>query len=208
MFKKSIKFFFIEPLTNFIISIKAYLIFLFHFLKENITLNFEPKNDEEDLKISTKIFQIIVLIIIINLSFKEIFNAKDSNLITELSQEIIIAFVYWLFYLIIYYFGIVFNKIYKSELFTTFSVKMWNFYALVLVLVSMLTDNLSSDPNTFLIIYLWLFIIVHLLFYYFKLIKRGLLFKKQFFFIFILSIILIFEIFIFSIVCNIPFLKN
>lgn len=208
MFKKSIKLFFIEPLTNIFISIKGYIVFIFHFLKENITLNFEPKNDEEDLKISTKIFQIIVLIIIVNLSIKEIFDEKDSNLITEVGQEISIGFFYWLSFLIIYYFGIVFNKIYKSELFTTFSVKMWNFYALVLVLISMLTDNLSSDPNPYLIIYLWLFIIVHLLFYYFKLIKRGLLLKKQFIFIFILSIILISEIFLFAVVCNLPFLKK
>jgi hypothetical protein len=208
MFKKSIKLFFIEPLTNIFISIKGYLVFLFHFLKENITLNFEPKNVEEDLKISAKIFQIIVLIIIINLSIKEIFDEKDSNLLTEIGQEIAIGFFYWLSFLIIYYFGIVFNKIYKSELFTTFSVKMWNFYALVLVLISMLTDNLSSDPNVYLIIYLWLFIIVHLLLYYFKLIKRGLLLKKQFVFIFILSILLISEIFLFSIVCNLPFLKK
>ena len=208
MFQKSIKLFFIEPLTNFYISIKTYLIFLFHFLKENIILNFEPKNEEEDLKISAKIFQIIVIIIIINLSVKEIFDKKDSNLLTEIGQEIAIGFFYWLSYLMIYYFGILFNKIYKSELFTTFSVKMWNFYALVLVLISMLTDNLSSDPNAYLIIYLWLFIIVHLLFYYFKLIKRGLLLKKQFIFIFILSILLISEIFLFSIVCNLPFLKK
>lgn len=208
MFKKSIKLFFIEPLTNIFISIKGYIVFIFHFLKENITLNFEPKNDEEDLKISTKIFQIIVLIIIVNLSIKEIFDEKDSNLITEVGQEISIGFFYWLSFLIIYYFGIVFNKIYKSELFTTFSVKMWNFYALVLVLISMLTDNLSSDPNPYLIIYIWLFIIVHLLFYYFKLIKSGLLLKKQFIFIFILSIILISEIFLFAVVCNLPFLKK
>ena len=208
MFKKSIKLFFIEPLTNIFISIKGYLIFLFHFLKENIILNFEPKNDEEDLKISAKIFQIIVLIIIVNLSIKEIFDEKDSNLITEIGQEIAIGFFYWLSYLMIYYFGIVFNKIYKSEFYTTFSVKMWNFYALVLVLISMLTDNLSGEPSINLILALWLFITVHLLLYYIKLIKRGLLLKKQFLFIFILSLILIFEILLFSVVCNLPFLKK
>lgn len=148
------------------------------------------------------------MIIIVNLSIKEIFDEKDSNLITEIGQEIAIGFFYWLSYLMIYYFGIVFNKIYKSEFYTTFSVKMWNFYALVLVLISMITDNLSGEPSINLILALWLFITVHLLLYYIKLIKRGLLLKKQFLFIFILSLILIFEILLFSVVCNLPFLKK
>jgi hypothetical protein len=136
MFKKSFQLFFVVPLNNLYSSIKEYIKFLILFFKENLLLNFEPKKDDEDLKISSKIFQIIVIIIIANLSIEEITKNKESNLLTEIGQEILIAFVYWFFYIVIYYFGVIFNKILKTDILATFSVKMWNFNAQLLILIS------------------------------------------------------------------------
>lgn len=208
MFKKSFQLFFVVPLNNLYSSIKEYLKFLILFFKENLLLNFEPKKDDEDLKISSKIFQIIVIIIIANLSVEEITKNKESNLLTEIGQEILIAFVYWFFYIVIYYFGVIFNKILKTDILATFSVKMWNFYALLLIVISLLTNNLSSEPNTDLLLNLWLFISIHLLLYFIKLTKRGLFIKKYLLYIFLLSILLMLEITFFSAFCNSPFIKK
>ena len=63
-----------------------------------LLLKFEPKNDEDTLAESFKIFRIIIAIIIFNISFKEIINKNDSNFLHELITDLLISLVYLLFF--------------------------------------------------------------------------------------------------------------
>lgn len=174
-----------------------------------LLLKFEPKNDEDTLAESFKIFRIIIAIIIFNISFKEIINKNDSNFLHELITDLLISLVYLLFFMLTFYTGLVFDKIYKSITLKSFSTKLWNFYALILIVLLELFGGLSGkiEKSVEITVYFWLFIIIHLLLFYFNLIKTNIFRKNHIIYLLIISIILLFEIFYFSVFCNLPFIK-
>ena len=209
MLKKSFQLFFIDPIAKIYEVLKRNILFVLNFFKEMLLLKFEPKNDEDTLAESFKIFRIIIAIIIFNISFKEIINKNDSNFLHELSTDLLISLVYLLFFMLTFYIGLVFDKIYKSITLKSFSTKLWNFYALILIVLLELFGGLSGkiEKSVEITVYFWLFIIIHLLLFYFNLIKTNIFRKNHIIYLLIISIILLFEIFYFSVFCNLPFIK-
>jgi len=207
MLKKSFQLFFIDPIAKIYEVIKENILFVLKFFKEMLLLKFEPINDADTLAESFKIFRIIIVIIILNISYKEISDQKDSNFLIEMFTELLISIVYFVFFILTFYIGLVFDKIYKSITLLSFSIKLWNLYALILICLLELFDGLSgkiekiSNVNVFL----WLFIIIHLLVFYFKLIKTNIFRKNHIIYILIISIILLSEIFLFSVFSNLSF---
>lgn len=209
MLKKSFQLFFIDPIAKIYEVLKRNILFVLNFFKEMLLLKFEPKNDEDTLAESFKIFRIIIAIIIFNISFKEIINKNDSNFLHELITDLLISLVYLLFFMLTFYTGLVFDKIYKSITLKSFSTKLWNFYALILIVLLELFGGLSGkiEKSVEITVYFWLFIIIHLLLFYFNLIKTNIFRKNHIIYLLIISIILLFEIFYFSVFCNLPFIK-
>ena len=209
MLKKSFQLFFIDPIAKIYEVLKRNILFVLNFFKEMLLLKFEPKNDEDTLAESFKIFRIIIAIIIFNISFKEIINKNDSNFLHELSTDLLISLVYLLFFMLTFYIGLVFDKIYKSITLKSFSTKLWNFYALILIVLLELFDGLSGkiENSSEITVYFWLFIITHLLLFYFNLIKTNIFRKNHIIYLLIISIILLFEISLFSFFSNLPFIK-
>ena len=209
MLKKSFQLFFIDPISKIYEVLKLNILFVLNFFKEMLLLKFELKNDEDTLAESFKIFRIIIAIIIFNISFKEIINKNDSNFLHELITDLLISLVYLLFFMLTFYTGLVFDKIYKSITLKSFSTKLWNFYALILIVLLELFGGLSGkiEKSVEITVYFWLFIIIHLLLFYFNLIKTNIFRKNHIIYLLIISIILLFEIFYFSVFCNLPFIK-
>ena len=209
MLKKSFQLFFIDHIEKIYEVLKRNILFVLNFFKEMLLLKFEPKNDEDTLAESFKIFRIIIAIIIFNISFKEIINKNDSNFLHELITDLLISLVYLLFFMLTFYTGLVFDKIYKSITLKSFSTKLWNFYALILIVLLELFGGLSGkiEKSVEITVYFWLFIIIHLLLFYFNLIKTNIFRKNHIIYLLIFSIILLFEIFYFSVFCNLPFIK-
>ncbi len=101
MLKKSFWLFFIAPILKIFGVLKNYILFVFKLFKELLLLKVEPKNDGDTLAESLKIFRIIVVIIIFNISYKEIYNGIDSNFLSELFTESVMALIYFLYLLFI-----------------------------------------------------------------------------------------------------------
>ena len=207
MLKKSFQLFFIDPISKIYEVLKRNILFVLNFFKEMLLLKFEPKNDEDTLAESFKIFRIIIAIIIFNISFKEIINKNDSNFLHELSTDLLISLVYLLFFMLTFYIGLVFDKIYKSKTLTSFSTKLWNLYALIFIVLLELFElfgGLSGKTAKLVAIteYFWLFIITYVLVFYFNLIKTKIFRKNHIIYILIISVILLFEITFFSYVCH------
>ena len=209
MLKKSFQLFFIDPIAKIYEVLKRNILFVLNFFKEMLLLKFEPKNDEDTLAESFKIFRIIIAIIIFNISWKEISEKKDSNFLLELSTDLLISLVYFVFLMLTFYIGLVFDKIYKSKTLTSFSTKLWNFYALILIILLALFNGLSGEieKSMEITVYFWLFIITHLLLFYFNLIKTNIFRRNHIIYLLIISIILLLEIIYFSFFCNLPLIK-
>ena len=172
-----------------------------------LLLKFEPKNDEDTLAESFKIFRIIIAIIIFNISYNEIKDEKASNFLFDLLVELLIAIAYFAFFMLTFYIGLVFDKIYKSKTLTSFSTKLWNLYALIFIVLLELFElfgGLSGKTAKLVAIteYFWLFIITYVLVFYFNLIKTKIFRKNHIIYILIISVILLFEITFFSYVCH------
>ena len=145
MLKKSFWLFFIAPILKIFAVLKNYILFVFKLFKELLLLKVEPKNDADTLAESLKIFRIIVAIIIFNFSYKEIYNGIDSNFLSELFTELLMALNYFVFFILAFYIGLVSDKIYKSTTLSSLSAKLWIRYALLLIVLLAFFDGLSGN---------------------------------------------------------------
>ena len=145
MLKKSFWLFFIAPILKIFAVLKNYILFVFKLFKELLLLKVEPKNDADTLAESLKIFRIIVAIIIFNFSYKEIYNGIDSNFLSELFTELLMALNYFVFFILAFYIGLVSDKIYKSTTLSSLSAKLWSRYALLLIVLLAFFDGLSGN---------------------------------------------------------------
>ena len=105
MLKKSFWLFFIAPILKILAVLKNYILFVFKLFKELLLLKVEPTNDADTLAESLKIFRIIVAIIIFNISYKEIYNGIDSNFLSELFTELLMALIYFAFLYLLFILG-------------------------------------------------------------------------------------------------------
>lgn len=209
MLNKSFHLFYIEPITKAYAVLKENILFSFKLFKDILLLKFEAQSDGDILAESFKVFRIIVVIIIFNIACKEIYEAKDSNALLELGTELFIAITYFVFFILSFYVGLLFDKIYKSKTLASFSVKLWNFYVLILITLLAIFDALSGniEKTSLYIFCCWLFILIHVFLFFFKLIKANIFIKIQIIYIFIITLILLFEIFLFAVFCNLPLIK-
>lgn len=192
MLKKSFWLFFIAPILKIFGVLKNYILFVFKLFKELLLLKVEPKNDADTLAESLKIFRIIVAIIIFNFSYKEIYNGIDSNFLSELFAELLMALNYFIFFIIAFYIGLVSDKIYKSTTLSSLSAKLWSRYALLFIVLLAFFDGLSGNVEKRINVFLSLlfFSIIYLLVFYFYLIKTKIFRKSHIIYILIISVIL------------------
>ena len=214
MLKKSFWLFFIAPILKIFAVLKNYILFVFKLFKELLLLKVEPKNDADTLAESLKIFRIIVAIIIFNISYKEIYNGIDSNFLSELFAELLMALIYFVFFILAFYIGLVSDKIYKSTILSSLSAKLWSRCALLFIVLLAFFDGLSGNIEKRSGVFLSLlnFIIIYLLVFYFYLIKTKIFRKSHIIYILIIYVILecgiinltIFQDFLNQISNNIP----
>ena len=192
MLKKSFWLFFIAPILKIFAVLKNYILFVFKLFKELLLLKVEPKNDADTLAESLKIFRIIVAIIIFNISYKEIYNGIDSNFLSELFTELLMALVYFVFFILAFYIGLVSDKIYKSTTLSSLSAKLWSRCALLLIVLLAFFDGLSGniEKSSKVSTSLLFFVIIYLLVFYFYLIKTKIFRKSHIIYILIISVIL------------------
>ena len=192
MLKKSFWLFFIAPILKIFAVLKNYILFVFKLFKELLLLKVEPKNDADTLAESLKIFRIIVAIIIFNISYKEIYNGIDSNFLSELFAELLMALIYFVFFILAFYIGLVSDKIYKSTILSSLSAKLWSRCALLFIVLLAFFDGLSGNIEKRSGVFLSLlnFIIIYLLVFYFYLIKTKIFRKSHIIYILIISVIL------------------
>ena len=192
MLKSAFLHFFIDPLSEIYGSIKKSIIFIFHILYNGLLFkNFENRTDEEDLEESSRVFHFLIFVLIGNIAYNEIFRGHDSNLWHEIKSQSLFTLGYFVLFIIVYFFGELFNKIFRSNFLDTLVTRLYNFYVLIMLAVLQFSDTINPalkenvknqviSENAALV---WMLLIPHLLFVFVKLFKAGIFTKRHAFFI-------------------------
>lgn len=145
MLRISFNKFFLEPLQSIISVIGDYSKFLFRQLKEGLLLkNFVIHNKEQLLNDGVKFFRFFLFVVLANIALNSVVHNSESNFIKDIVFEILITIVYFLIFIITYYYSVFLGKILKMEGLESYSLKLWNFYALILFLLLQVSGSLNT----------------------------------------------------------------
>jgi hypothetical protein len=192
MFKSAFLHFFISPLSDIYASVKKTLFFIFQLLYTGLTLrDFKDRSNEENLDESSRVFHFLIFVLIGNIAYNEIFRGHDSNLWHEIKSQSLFTLGYFMLFIIVYFLGELFNKIFRSNFLDTLVTRLYNFYVLIMLAVLQFSDTINPalkenvknqviSENAALV---WMLLIPHLLFVFIKLFKAGIFTKRHAFFI-------------------------
>ncbi len=196
MFKNVFSHFFISPLSDIYESVKKTLFFILQLLYNGLTLrDFKDRSNEENLEESSRVFHFLIFVLIGNIAYNEIFRGHDSNLWHEIKSQSLFTLGYFMLFIIVYFLGELFNKIFRSNFLDTLVTRLYNFYILIMLLVLQFSDSINpllkeSLKNSKLAenaALVWILIVLHLLFVFIKLFKAGIFTKRHAFFILFLG---------------------
>jgi len=207
MFKSAFSHFFISPLSDIYASVKKTLFFIFQLLYTGLTLrDFKDRSNEENLDESSRVFHFLIFVLIGNIAYNEIFRGHDSNLWHDIKSQSLFTLGYFMLFIIVYFFGELFNKIFRSNFLDTLVTRLYNFYVLIMLAVLQFSDTINPvlklkvkdsllAENAVLV---WMLMIPHLLFVFIKLFKAGIFTKRHAFFIIILTALFFIILILFS----------
>jgi hypothetical protein len=207
MLKSAFIHFFINPLSDIYGSIKKSIIFIFHILYNGLLFkNFEDRTDEENLEESSRVFHFLVFALIANIAFNEVFRKQDSNLWHDIKSESLFTLGYFMLFIVVYFFGELFNKIFRINFFDTLVTRLYNFYVLIMLAFLQFSDAinpaLKANVKESLIVsnasIVWYLFAVHLFFVFIKLFKAGIFTKRHAFFIMFLLVLFLVVLVLFA----------
>jgi hypothetical protein len=211
MFKSAFSHFFISPLSDIYASVKKTLFFIFQVLYTGLTLrDFKDRSNEENLDESSRVFHFLIFVLIGNIAYNEIFRGHDSNLWHEIKSQSLFTLGYFILFIIVYFLGELFNKIFRANFLDTLVTRLYNFYILIMLAVLQFSDSINPllkvkvkdtllAENAALV---WMLIVLHLLFVYIKLFKAGIFTKRHAFFIIIFDALFLLILICFSLLTD------
>ncbi len=211
MLKNAFQHFFINPLVDIYESLKKTIIFIFYVVYNGFTLrNFKDRSNEENLEESSRVFHFLIFALIANIAFNEIFRGHDSNLWHEIKSESLFTLGYFMLFIVVYFFGELFNKIFRINFLDTLVTRLYNFYVLIMLAFLQFSDTINPilkvkvkeallTSNTAIV---WMMSVVHLIFVFVKLFKAGMFTKRHALFILIFALLFFIILIYFSVLTD------
>lgn len=196
MLKNAFQHFFISPLSDIFQSVKNAVVHIFFIIYDGLTLrNFKDRTNEENLEESSRVFHFLIFVLIGNIAYNEVFRGYDSNLWHEIKSQSLFTVGYFALFIIAYFLGELFNKIFRANFLDTLITRLYNFYIIIMLAVLQFSDTINPvlkekvknqliSENAALV---WMLIVIHLIFVFVKLFKGGIFTKRHAFFILFLG---------------------
>lgn len=188
MLKSAFLHFFINPLSDIFKSAKKTIFFICNILYTGFLIkDFEDRTDEENLEESSRIFHFLIFVLVANIAYNEVFRGHNSNIWHEIRSESLFTIGYFILFIIVYFFGELFNKILSSNFLDTLVTRLYNFYVLTMLAFLQFSDTINPVlkanvkeslivSNTLLV---WFLIFIHSIFVFMKLYKARIFTKRH-----------------------------
>lgn len=144
MLKQSFNLFFKKPLSDLQKLIFHYLIFLSNLFTDFLFLrNLSGISDDDLLKQTFKIFKLLILVIILNISIHEAVYEKNSDIFREICSETVYLFFFYCSFLLNYYLGRFYTKITSNSIHEVLISRVWIILMFIITIIFQASGSIN-----------------------------------------------------------------